>query len=62
MRYVLYLHPESDCLFWSDGEEEGDGLLVEVGRSDSPDMQTARTLYYSHAIAGFEHKQPSFDN
>ncbi len=46
MEYILYAHPESDCIFWSDAESEGDGMLVELGRSSDPCTQEARRLFY----------------
>ena len=43
MKWILYFHPESDCLFWSKGDMYEH--CTEIGESDTRTKDDARKLY-----------------
>ena len=46
MKWILYFHPESDCLFWSKDEMDACSLCEEIGRSETNTKDDARKLFF----------------
>lgn len=45
MKKLLW-HPESDCLFWGEKEDLDEGLVNEIGESETPTEDEAKRILF----------------